>query len=137
MAQTGNIRGTVTDSATQGPLQGALVTVVGGTTRAETNQGGGYVLPNVAPGAARVRVQLIGYAPAEREVAVTAGADAIADFVLVPGVAQLEEVVAVGYGTQTRAELSTSVSSVSAADLVGQPIASVDAALQGKAAASR
>ena len=52
---------------------------------------------------------------------------------LVPGVAQLEEVVAVGYGTQTRAELSTSVSSVSAADLVGQPIASVDGALQGKA----
>ena len=38
-----------------------------------------------------------------------------------------------GYGTQTRAELSTSVSSVGAADLAGQPIASVDGALQGKA----
>ena len=64
---------------------------------------------------------------------VAAGTDATADFVLVPGVAKLEEVVAVGYGTQTRAELSTSVSSVGGADLVGQPIASVDGALQGKA----
>ena len=36
-------------------------------------------------------------------------------------------------GPSSRGELSTSVSSVSAADLVGQPIASVDGALQGKA----
>jgi TonB-linked SusC/RagA family outer membrane protein len=132
-AQTGTIRGTVTDSATQGPLQGALVTVVGGTTRAETNQGGQYVLPDVGPGAVRVRVQLIGYAPAEREVTVAAGADATADFVLAAGVARLEEVVAVGYGTRVRSELSSSVSSVNAADLAGQPVASVDGALQGKA----
>jgi TonB-linked SusC/RagA family outer membrane protein len=133
LAQTGTIRGTVTDSATQTPLEGAQVTVVGGTARAQTNQGGTYVLAKVAPGTARVRVQLIGYAPAEQEVTVTADAETTVDFVLVPGVAKLEEVVAVGYGTQTRAELSTSVASVSGADLVGQPIASVDAAIQGKA----
>jgi TonB-linked SusC/RagA family outer membrane protein len=132
-AQTEAIRGTVTDSATQGALQGALVTVVGGTARAETNQGGQYALTGIAPGTVRVRVQLIGYAPAEQPVTVEAGTDATADFVLVPGVARLEEVVAVGYGTKTRAELSTSVSSVGAAELVGQPIASVDGALQGKA----
>ena len=132
-AQTGTIRGTVTDSATQGALQGALVTVVGGTARAETNQGGQYALPGIDTGTVRVRVQLIGYTPAEQEVTVVAGADATADFVLVPGVAKLEEIVAVGYGTQTRAELSTSVSSVGATELVGQPIASVDGALQGKA----
>ncbi|HET8834098.1 MAG TPA: TonB-dependent receptor [Gemmatimonadales bacterium] len=133
LAQTGTIRGTVSDSATQGPLEGAQVSIVGGTARTQTNQGGGYVLAKVAPGTARVRVQLIGYAPAEQDVTVAADGEATADFVLVPGVAKLEEVVAVGYGTQTRAELSTSVASVSGADLVGQPIASVDAALQGKA----
>jgi TonB-linked SusC/RagA family outer membrane protein len=132
-AQTGTIRGTVTDSATQGALQDALVTVVGGTARAETNQGGLYVLPGVAPGTVRVRVQSIGYAPAEREVTVEAGAEATADFALAAGVAKLEEVVAVGYGTQIRSELSSAVSSVSGADLAGQPIASVDGALQGKA----
>ncbi|HKT61541.1 MAG TPA: TonB-dependent receptor [Gemmatimonadales bacterium] len=133
LAQTGTIRGSVTDSATQAPLQGALVTIVGGTARAETNQGGTYVLPKIAPGAARVRVQLIGYAPAEQEVTVIADAEATVNFVLVPGVARLEEVVAVGYGTQTRGELNTSVASVGAADLAGQPTASIDAALQGKA----
>jgi hypothetical protein len=133
LAQTGTIRGTVSDSATQSPLEGAQVSIVGGTARAQTNQGGTYVLANVAAGTARVRVQLIGYSPAEQDVTVTANGETTVDFVLVPGVAKLEEVVAVGYGTQTRAELSTSVASVSGADLVGQPIASVDAALQGKA----
>ena len=132
-AQTATIRGTVTDSATQGALQGALVTVLGGWARAETNQSGQYALHGIAPGTVRVRVQLIGYTPAERELTVADSTDATVDFVLVPGVAKLEEVVAVGYGTQLRADLSSSVSSVSGADLVGQPIASVDGALQGKA----
>ena len=44
-AQTGTIRGTVTDSATRGALQGALVTIVGSTARAETNQGGNTPCP--------------------------------------------------------------------------------------------
>ena len=47
---------------------------------------------------------------------------------------RLEEIVAVGYGSQTRRELSTAVSSVGSADIVNQPVASIDAALQGKAA---
>jgi TonB-linked SusC/RagA family outer membrane protein len=133
LAQTGAIRGTVSDSATQAPLEGAQVSIVGGTARAQTNQGGTYVLAKVAAGPARVRVQLIGYAPAEQDVTVAADGETTVDFALAPGVARLEEVVSVGYGTQTRAELSTSVASVSGADLVGQPIASVDAAIQGKA----
>ena len=56
------------------------------------------------------------------------------DFTLAAGVAQLEEIVSIGYGTQTRAELPSAVSSVKADELANQPIASVDAALQGKAA---
>jgi protocatechuate 3,4-dioxygenase beta subunit len=75
-AQTATIRGTVTDSATQGALQGALVTVLGGLARAETNQSGQYALRGIAPGTVRVRVQLIGYTPAERELTVADGTDA-------------------------------------------------------------
>ncbi|HYC32454.1 MAG TPA: SusC/RagA family TonB-linked outer membrane protein, partial [Gemmatimonadales bacterium] len=133
-AQTAAIRGTVTDSATAGPIQGAQVSVVGGTARAESSQDGRYTLSGLAAGEVRVRVQLIGYRPAERSVTVADGETASLDFVLVPGVAELEEIVAVGYGTRTRAELNTAVSSVDAADLQGQPVASLDAALQGKAA---
>jgi len=66
----------------------------------------------------------------------TAISETVADFILAPGVAQLEEIVSVGYGTATRGELSTAVSSVGAEELANQPISSIDGALQGKAPVS-
>jgi TonB-linked SusC/RagA family outer membrane protein len=133
LAQAGMVRGTVTDSANAAPLEGALVTVVGTTLQAQTNQNGQYRLNGVPAGPAQVRVQLIGYSPTEQTVTVTDGGEATADFVLAAGVAQLEEVVSVGYGSSVRANLSTSISSVSSEEIANQPIASVDGALQGKA----
>jgi TonB-linked SusC/RagA family outer membrane protein len=131
-AQEAILRGTVTDSATGGPVAGAAVSVVGTDRRTETNADGQYRLADLSPGLLGIRVQMIGYAPIERPVEVGEG-ETTADFVLTPGVAQLEEVVSVGYGTQLRGELSTAVSSVDAKDIALQPVASVDAALQGKA----
>lgn len=125
------IRGTVTDSAGT-PLEGAAISVAGTELRTETNSSGQYTLPNVPPGTAVIRAHLIGYYPAERTL--TVGTDDLTvDFVLAPGVAQLEEIVAVGYGTRERGALSSAVSSVGGAEIENQPIASVDAALQGKA----
>ena len=132
-AQQSSIRGTVTDSSTGAAVQGAQVSVVGTAIRTETNSDGQYRLANVSAGPVSVRVQLIGYAPSERLVQVRPSDEVTVDFVLTPGVAQLEEIVAVGYGTQTRGELASAISSVKAEDLAGQPIASIDAALQGKA----
>ena len=126
------IRGTVTDSAGTA-LEGASISVVGTSIRAETNSSGQYTLPEVPPGNAVIRAYLIGYHPAERTVTVGAEADLTVDFALIPGVTELEEIVSVGYGTRQRAELSTAVSSVNSEELQSQPIASVDAALQGKA----
>ncbi len=126
------IRGTVRDSTTGEPLEGASISVVGTEIRAETNSNGQYALADVPTGTAVIRAQLIGYHLAERTVAV--GTDELrVDFILVGGVTQLEEVVSVGYGTRERADLSSAVSSVDSASLKNQPIASVDAALQGKA----
>ena len=128
------IRGTVTDSATGSSLEGASITVVGTDRRAETNSSGQYVLTDVAPGTVVIRAHLIGYHPAERRLTAADGADLTVDFVLAPGVAQLEEIVAVGYGTATRGELASAISSVKAEDLASQPIASVDARAPGQGA---
>jgi TonB-linked SusC/RagA family outer membrane protein len=130
--QLGVIRGTITDS-TGAALEGAQVSVVGTELRAETNSAGQYTLSKVPPGTVVIRAQLIGYYPAERRVTVAPDAELTVDFVLAPGVTQLEEIVSVGYGTETRRELASAISSVKAEELAGQPIASVDAALQGKA----
>jgi TonB-linked SusC/RagA family outer membrane protein len=131
--QQAAIRGTVTDSTNQAGVQGALVTVVGTALRAETNANGQYRIVNVPTGTVAVRVQLIGYGPAQVNVSLSPGEEATVDFSLAPGVAQLEEIVSVGYGTETRGELASAVSTVKAEELANQPIASVDAALQGKA----
>ena len=48
-AQTATLRGTVTDSASQEPLEGASVSLVGTTRRAETNSSGQYALSGAPP----------------------------------------------------------------------------------------
>ena len=58
-AQTGRISGTVTDSA-HAPLVGAQVTIAGSRLRAVTDDGGHFVIGNVAPGTYDVRAQRIG-----------------------------------------------------------------------------
>ena len=133
-AQTATLRGTVTDSTSQEPLQGASVSLVGTSLHTETNSSGQYALTGAPAGAAAVRVQMIGFAPVERSVTLEADGETTLDVALSASAQRLEEVVSVGYGTETRGELSTSVSSVTAADIANQPIASIDGALQGKAA---
>lgn len=128
-----SIKGTVTDSANQRPLEGALVSVVGTNKRAMTKANGEYELTDVAAGTLLVRVQMIGYAPAARRIALAAGDDATVDFALVLKPIELEEMVSIGYGTVARDNLSTAVSTVSAEEVNGQANASADAALAGRA----
>lgn len=127
------IAGTVTDSTNQQPIPGVQVTIAGTPRGTLTDDGGRYSLRGVPPGTIQVRVQRIGYAPAERSVVVAADQTADIDFVLTPVARVLSEVVATGYGTSIRRDLSSSVSSVDAAQVQNEPLAGVDAALQGKA----
>lgn len=133
-AQTVTVRGTVTDAEKQTPLEGALVQVTGTSLRTQTSATGQFVLANVPVGTVNIQAQRIGFAPSVRAITITAGSDAVVDFALTPRAQVLDEVVAVGYGTQTRAELSSAVSSLTATDVAGTPVASIEGALQGKAA---
>lgn len=128
-----SIRGTVTDSSTKRPLEGALVTLVGTSKRVATRPNGEYLIPEVAAGTYSVRVQMIGFAPMVRRIGVAAGDEATLDFTLTPQAVNIGELVVIGYGEQSRENLSTAVSSVSSQDVTGQANASVDVALQGKA----
>ena len=127
------VRGTVTDSATHAPVYGAQVIAVGTTRGAITDTAGAYTL-RVSPGAISIRVQRIGYAPAQRTVTATLDGTATTDFTLRAVSAVLSEVVVTGYGTQNRAQVTGAVTTVAAQDVQDQPVAGIDAALQGKAA---
>ncbi|MDP6684743.1 MAG: TonB-dependent receptor [Candidatus Marinimicrobia bacterium] len=55
------------------------------------------------------------------------------DFALEIDVIGFESVVIVGYGTQKRGDLSTAITSVKGEDVIDQPVANLDLALQGRA----
>jgi TonB-linked SusC/RagA family outer membrane protein len=117
----GQITGTVVDSVTGQPLLGAQVTVTGTKLGMVVNADGNYVIQGVPAGQATVRVQRIGYAFAEQTVTVSAGASVTANFRLEPRAVLLKEVVAVGYGTQRKEDITSAVSSVTSDEFIQAP----------------
>jgi TonB-linked SusC/RagA family outer membrane protein len=114
-AQTaGRVTGTV---AVEGRgLASATVLVLGTNPviAATTDAAGRYALSAVPAGAQRVQARRIGYAPVTMPVTVTGGQTATLDFALAVQALQLEGMVTVGYGTQSRREVTGAVSTLSA-----------------------
>jgi TonB-linked SusC/RagA family outer membrane protein len=126
------IVGTVTDSTTQQGVPGAQVTILGTTLATITDDAGRYSVRSLPAGTVTVRVQRLGYARADRRLTVRAGEVVTADFALTPVARVLSEVVATGYGTESRRNVSTAQSRVLGSDIANAATAGVDHALQGK-----
>lgn len=124
-AQKITVHGTVTDSQDE-PVIGASVLEIGTQNGAVTDLDGNFTL-SVEKGAI-LRISYIGSVTQE----VKASASMIV--VLKEEKNVLNEVVAIGYGTMKRKDVTTSVASVSAADLETRPIVSAVSGMQGKAA---
>ncbi len=105
--QAGTITGTVTAAATQTPLAGVNVVIIGTARSTVTNAQGQYRLSAPA-GAQRVRARLIGYEAVERPVTVAAGETVSADFQLATSALALNEIVVTGSRT-ARSALETPV----------------------------
>lgn len=127
------VRGSVVDSASHQPVVGAQVVVVGTTRGAITDTAGAYTL-RVSPGSLTIRVQRIGYAMGQRAVTATLDGTTTADFALRAVSTVLSEVVVTGYGTQNRAQVTGATTNVQGEEIQNQPVAGLDAALQGRAA---
>lgn len=121
------VTGTVIDDSGE-PCIGASVQPKGTQTGVATDIDGNYTI-SVAPNATLV-FSYIGCLPQEVKVA---GRDKI-DVTLASNSQVLEEVVAIGYGTVKKKDLTGAVSSVSGAELAKAPVTTAAQALQGKAA---
>lgn len=121
------VSGIVQDAAGN-PLPGASILQKGTSNGTVSNIEGKYTLS--VPEDAVLLVSFIGYTT--QEVAVN-GKSTI-NVTLIEDAEQLEEIVVVGYGTQKRAQVTGAIGSVDAKDIVANPIATVDQALQGRAA---
>ncbi|HET7186851.1 MAG TPA: TonB-dependent receptor [Gemmatimonadaceae bacterium] len=131
---TGTIAGRVTVAESGEPVYGAVVSVGGTRLRASTNVDGRYTIVAVPEGTQTLFVQRIGLARDSATVVVRTNETSVANFSLRALAVRLNEVVAIGYGTQTRRDLTGAVSSVTSDDISRTPVASLEQALQGRAA---
>lgn len=130
--ETGTITGRVTSDAGQ-PLPGVAVTVVNTQRGTLTRSDGTFELPGIPVGAQTVRATSLGFSTAEQQVNVQAATPANVTLMLSAQAVALEGVVAVGYGTQTRVNVTGAVASVNSEEMAAVPVPSVAAALQGMA----
>jgi TonB-linked SusC/RagA family outer membrane protein len=121
------ISGRVTDAKGEG-LPGVTVLVKGTSTGTSTNSDGSFSLS--VPENSVLVFSSVGYL--RQELAIT-GTTSNLLMKLVEDQQSLTEVVVVGYGTQARQELTTSITSVNARAIERQPVAGFDQALQGQA----
>jgi TonB-linked SusC/RagA family outer membrane protein len=125
------VTGTVTDAQTGEPLPGVNIVVQGTTTGTTTDMDGEYSIE--APADATLVFSFVGYQ--EKTVEVD-GREEI-NVSLRQAVTELEEVVAIGYGTQKRSDLTGSVASVETEEMESIPISSLNEGLQGKVAGAQ
>jgi TonB-linked SusC/RagA family outer membrane protein len=123
-----SVSGKVTD--TQGDvLIGTTIIVKGSTVGTVTNVDGTFSI-QVPQGYNTLVISYTGYASQEVQI----GASNVVNIVLEQEAIGLEELVVVGYGTQSRKELTGSVAKVSGEAINRLPVIGVDQAMQGQAA---
>jgi TonB-dependent starch-binding outer membrane protein SusC len=126
-AQDLTVSGTVR-SDDQAPLPGVYVLVKGTSTGAVTDADGKFAI--VSPTEGTLVFSFIGM----KNIEVPVGGRTTIDVVMETDVAQLDEVVVVGYGTQKKTDVTGSVASVSSKEIKSTPITGLAQAMQGRAA---
>ncbi|HEA20004.1 MAG TPA: SusC/RagA family TonB-linked outer membrane protein, partial [Pricia antarctica] len=127
LSQT-TVTGTVSDQEGV-PLPGATVVVEGTSNGTTTDFDGQYELDNVAT-EDRLTFSYIGMSPQT----VNVGTQSEINISLAEDTQALDEVVVVGYGQQSRADVTGAISTVDSEDITATPVTNAEQALQGRAA---
>jgi len=127
-AGNAKIEGLILDSASKEILPGAAVRIKGVTNGATTDANGKFVLITAQKLPFTLVVAYIGYQT--KEVIVDGSPITIR---LSAQNSQLNDVVVVGYGTQTRKAITGSVSTIAVGEVKDKPTATFEEQLQGKA----
>ncbi|HEY0019277.1 MAG TPA: SusC/RagA family TonB-linked outer membrane protein [Longimicrobium sp.] len=132
-AQTpGTVTGRVVEGASQEPLPGVTVTVAERT--GVSGPDGRYTVASVPAGTHTLRATRIGFGTVTRQVTVAAGQAATVDLALSSQALLLEEVVAIGYGTQEARDRTGSVEAVTSEEFNTGRIVSPEQLIQSKVA---
>ncbi len=128
MAQQVNVKGTVKDQKRE-PLIGATVMIKGTTVGVVTDSYGNFSLTNI-PTKATLSFSFIGMTTKE----ILLNGSSKIDIILDDEAVGIEEVVAIGYGTSRKKDLTGAISSVKMDELKSRPMNNFGDALQGQIA---
>lgn len=126
------ITGVVTSTEDKNPLPGVTIMVKGNNTIGTSTDAEGKFKLTV-PENATLILSYIGYVSQEVEI----GAQSSIAIELAPDQKQLEEVVVVGYGTQRKADVTSSVASIKREDFIKGTVRDAAQLVQGKVAGLR
>ena len=126
--QQGSVSGNVIDRSGK-PLPGVTVIIKGTTTGTVTDIDGFYSIPDV-PEDAELKFSFVGMKTQE----ILVGNQAQINITMEEDAIGIDEVVAIGYGTIKKSDLTGSVTSVKTEDLENVKMQSIDQALAGRAA---
>ena len=129
---TGTVKGTVLDAATQRPLDGAQISVVGTDLGTLTNAAGQYQF-NVPLGQVILRIRRVGYGSSNKSVTVTPDAPVTADFAMPQVAIGLDAIVVTGTGAATeRRKLGNTIATIDATQLKTAPVTNVSEMLAAR-----
>ncbi|GAC1516843.1 MAG: TonB-dependent receptor [Gemmatimonadaceae bacterium] len=131
--QTGSVVGVVRADGGGAPIADVTVSISGSRLAALTNGDGRYLIVNVPVGSHRLVARRLGFRAADTTVVIDDGKETIADFRLRPTPVDLDAVVTIGYGQQTKVNLTGSVATVRGDELARRPVVRAADALQGTA----
>lgn len=125
-AQNKKIGGRVTSADDGQPLPGVSVKVVGSNTGVQTNADGAYTI-TLSPGPKIVVFSFMGYL----SQSVTIGSGNTYAIKLVSDHKQLNDVVVIGYGSESKRTVTGAISGLKAVDIKDRPVTGLDQAMQG------
>lgn len=126
-AQTTKVTGTVISAEDDGPIIGASIVVAGTTTGTVTDYNGSFNL-DVPASAKKLIISYIGMKSVEVAV------KPVIKVIMESDSQNLDEIVVVGYGTQKKKDVTSSIAKVGGGDLSNLAAASFDTQLAGRAA---
>lgn len=130
-AQGVTVEGIVTSEEDGQPLIGVTVAIQGTFTGTSTDVNGHYAITLPSAAEHTIEYSYIGYSRVVRKASPTTTR---IDVVMQSDATMMDEVVAIGYGTMRKSDVTGAVTSISREELIKTPAAGIDKALQGRAA---
>lgn len=131
-----SLKGRITEAKTGKPLAGVTVHLENksGSLEKATGNDGNYLFDAVAPGSYKLTVTNVGFVKQSKDIYITDGQAHIHDFVLTEEIAQLDQVVVVGYGSLQKRDLTGSVATLDNKLIRSLPVATIDQKMIGQVA---